>query len=322
MSRWCCCILLLAIIPPSHADAGLRCVPGAVNLGEVRGGAPRVHRFELLNDGPTTLAILDIEPGCGCLSPRLEQKTLKRGEKTTLVVELRTTGQPNGPRSWNLRIRYRDGHAVREELLVVSATIRNEVTVQPSILALYVQDMLRQEVVVTDLRTPPLKVTSLYASSPAIRATVQSAVGGVTKLQLDIVAAKLNAGKQDAMLCVYTNDPLYSPLQLPISLTRVNKSTVSVTPAQVEARVSPAQPVAAALVRLHAAAGRKVIIASAEGDDPGVTCTWASGPGSAATLKVRVDARRLMQRDRPHHVHVRLAEPTGEIDIPVATTRN
>ncbi len=53
------------------------------------------------------------------------------------------------------------------------------------------------------------------------------------------------------MLSIYTDDPLYSPLLLPIALTRLTKSAVVVTPAQVEAHVSTAKPVAAALVHLR-----------------------------------------------------------------------
>jgi hypothetical protein len=315
MARLLCCSLLLAAGVVTRADAGLRCVPPAVDLGEVRGGPARQHRFDLVNDGPTAIEILNIERGCGCLTPRLDRKVLQPGEKATLQVEVRTAGQANGPRSWNLRLRYRDGDALREELIVIAATIRNEVSLQPTILALHVRDVLRQEVVVTDLRSSPLKVTSLHASSPAIRAKVKSVNGGVTKLELEVSAAALNAGTHDAMLTVYTDDPQYGALSLPITLTRENSAPVTASPAQVEARVSPAQPVAAALVRLRRADGGKIVVQSATADDPGVTCTCAAGPGVAATLKVQVDARRLTDRAGPRNVRVQLAEPAGQIVI-------
>jgi len=72
MVRWLCCTLLLGAGMLGRADAGLRCVPAAVDLGEVRGGPAREHRFELINDGPAIIEILDVERGCGCLTPRLE----------------------------------------------------------------------------------------------------------------------------------------------------------------------------------------------------------------------------------------------------------
>jgi hypothetical protein len=316
------CAMLLAIgvfsLAVDRAAAAVRCVPPAVDLGEIRGGPARMHRFELVNDGPNLVQILDLERGCGCLEPQLDRKLLKPGEKATLNLALRTAGQPNGPRSWNLRIRYRDGDVPREELLVVSATIRNEVTVRPSILALQVREVLRQEIVVSDLRSPPLKVTAVHASSPAIRATVQSSAAGVTRLQLEVTASAMPADRQDALVSVYTDDPLYSPLELPIALTRAGKVTVTATPAEVHALVSAAQPTSATLVRLRPADGRRVAVESVDTDDPGITCTWAAGPGSGATLKVQVDRRRLGDRHEARTVRVRLAEPVEEmLTIPV-----
>ena len=95
------------------ANADLRCVPPAADLGEIRGGPARQQRFELVNDGPSTIEIIDLQRGCGCLEPQLDRTTLAPGAKASLVVALRTTGQPNGPRSWNLRIRY-IGKAMRD----------------------------------------------------------------------------------------------------------------------------------------------------------------------------------------------------------------
>ncbi len=312
MPRSIAVILAWALLP-GLLNAGLRCVPPAVDLGEIRGGPARQHRFELVNDGSAAIEIVEVQRGCGCLEPQLDRRALQPGERATLLVSLRTTGQSNGPRSWNLRIRYREGDVMREQLLVLAATIRNEVTVQPPILALYVQDMLKQEIVVTDLRSPPLKVTGVQSSSPAVRVTVPPAVAGVTKLGLEVTAAALADGPQDAMLSIYTDDPLYSPLQLPIMLTRGIKPALAVSPAQVDAHVSANAPVASTLVRLRPANGKKVVIESAEADDPGVTCTWAAGPGDGATLKIRVDGRRLDKRDGPRAVRVRLAEPPNEI---------
>src|SRR5437764_4825405 len=199
-------VLLAWALLPGLLHAGLRCVPPAADLGEIRGGPARQHRFELVNDGNAPIEILEVQRGCGCLEPRLDRQTLPPGAKAILLVELRTAGQSNGPRSWNLRIRYRDGEAMREELLVIAATIRNEVTVEPPLLALHVQDVLRQEVVVTDLRSPPLKVTSVQATSPALRAVVQGQAGGVTKILLEATGSALTDGRQDAMLNIYTDD--------------------------------------------------------------------------------------------------------------------
>ena len=299
-------------------DAGLRCMPPSVDLGEIRGGPVRKHRFELINDGKEVIEIVELPRSCGCLEPRLDRRSLQPGEKTVLLVELRTSGQPNGLRSWNLRVRYRDGDTMRETLLVLTATIHNQVTVQPSILALEVRDTLKQEVVVTDLRAKPLKVLAVQATDPALRSTVQPQAGGVTKILLEVKSTDLKPGRHDAMLNIITDDPLYSPLQLPIALSRAETAAVTVTPPHVQTRVNSDVLLASTLVRLRPADGQRVVIASVEADDRGITCTWAAGPGNGATIKVQVDGRRLESRTGAQIVRVRLSQPTNEVlTIPV-----
>jgi hypothetical protein len=324
MTPWMRCFILVGIglggPAASHAVAGLRCTPAAIDLGEVRGGPARQQRFELVNDGPDVIEILDVERGCGCLESRLDRRQLQPGEKASLVVELRTMGQPNGPRSWNIRVRFRDGDIRREALLVLAATIQNEVTVQPSMLVLHVKSTLQQEVVVTDRRAAPLKVTALHSSSPALRASILSTDGGVTKLQLEATTVGLGNAANEVLLSIYTDDSLYNPLRLPITLTRAsNTSAIAATPSEVQAHVSAAQPIATTLVRLRRVDGQKVTIESAAGDDPGITCTWAAGPGTAATVRVQVDASRLATRAGPRRVRVRVAET--EVAIPVVIDR-
>jgi hypothetical protein len=309
---------VLLLVSVGRGDAGLRCVPPSVDLGEIRGGPVRQHRFELVNEGTDAIEILDLPRSCGCLEPRLDRRNLRPGEKASLLVDLRTSGQPNGLRSWNLRVRYRDGSTVREELLILSATIRNEVTVQPAILALEVRDTLRQEIVVTDLRAKKLKVTSVQPSHPSIRPTVQSEAGGITKIMIEVSAASLKPGRHDAMLNIVTDDPLYSPLQLPIALTRAEKSPVSVTPPQVQLRVTADAPVTSGLVRLRASEGQKVVIKTVEVDDPRITATWAPGPGDDATIKVRFNAGVLVIYTGTPVIRVRLEQPAGaDLRIPV-----
>src|SRR5437879_4361719 len=45
----------------------------AVDLGTVYAGAPLVHEFAFVNQGPETVAILEARAGCGCLKPRFAQ---------------------------------------------------------------------------------------------------------------------------------------------------------------------------------------------------------------------------------------------------------
>ena len=304
---WLAPVLILAC--PTLACAQLRFTQPAANLGELRGGPIYPHRFEFVNDSSQPLEITDLRLGCGCLQPVLDKRTYQAGEIGTLLMNLRTLGQPNGPRTWQTYVQYRLGEKQHETSLIIAATIRNEVAVEPSIVALTVETTLRQEVTIKDHRPTPMKITTLLASSPAIRVTTKSSEGGVTKVILEVSRSALTAPRQEETLSIYTDDPNYRQLQVPITLIKANRPEVSATPDKVEIIGVGSQ-----LVRLRAAGDKTVRIQKAEADQPLVNCTWAAGPGNDATLKIRAAS--------PHaavlNVRVQLAQPAGEIvSVPV-----
>ena len=304
-------ILALLFICPSLASAQLRFVQPLANLGELRGGPVYPHRFEFINDAPTPIEISDIRLGCGCLQPVLDKRIYQPGEKGTLLMHLRTLGQPSGPRTWQAHVPYRHGDKMQEVALLLSATISTEVTVEPSIVALTVVTTLKQELTLTDQRPLPLKVTSVLASSPAIRVNTQTQGKGVTKVFLEVSRSALTATRQEEMINIYTNDASYLHLQVPITLMKANRVEVSATPARVEIVGAGSQ-----LVRLRALGDQAVRIEKVDIDQPGVKCTWAAGPGKDATLRIAVDAAQVTAAKA--NVRVQLLEPTPTvITIPV-----
>jgi hypothetical protein len=304
---WLALSLILAC--PAHASAQLRFTQPDANLGDLRGGPVYPHRFEFVNDSAQPLEITDLRLGCGCLRPVLDQRIYQAGEKGTLLMNLRTLGQPNGPRTWQIHVHYRAGEKQHETSLILAATIRNEVTVEPSIVALTVETTLRQEVTIQDHRPTPMKITSILASSPAIRLSKKSSEGGVTKVILEVSRSALTAPRQEETLSIYTDDPNYRQLQVPITLIKANRPEVTATPDKVEIIGVGSQ-----LVRLRAAGDKTVRIQKAEADQPLVNCTWAAGPGNDATLKISAAS----QHAGVASVRVQLAQPAGEIvSVPV-----
>src|SRR5262249_12434756 len=151
----------------------------------------------------------DIALGCGCLQPVLEQREFRPGERGTLIMNVRSLGQQDGARTWQAHIKYRDAGKVRETTLTVAAKIRNEVTIEPSIIAMAVEKTLKQELTITDLRMSSLKVLSVQATSPAVRIQMQQMANGVTKAVLEVSGADLIGARQEELLNIYTDDPLY-----------------------------------------------------------------------------------------------------------------
>lgn len=288
--------VLVVLVIPNLASAQLRVTPPNVDLGEVRGGLVYSHRFELVNESTGPIEIGDIRLGCGCLSPMLEKRQLQPGEKSSLVMHLRTLGQPDGARTWQAHVQYRENNKLQEMALVLAAKIRNEVTVEPSILGMSVETTLKQEVTILDRRALPMKVTNVLASSPAIKVNLQPLPNGA-KVTLEVSGAALTRARQEEVLSIYTDDPNYRQLQVPITLTKVERAAISATPARVELAGSGAQ-----LVRLRSANDQAIRVDRIETDHPSLKCTWAAGPGNDATLKIAAGASGESQSSVRVHV--------------------
>ncbi len=309
-------VLGLVLVCPALAFAQLRFTQSTVDLGELRGGPVCDHRFEFVNDSMQPIEIADIRLGCGCLQSVLEKRVFAAGEKGSLRLYIRTLGQPNGARTWQAHVQYRQGTQVRETTLALAASIRNEITIEPSILAMTVETALKQELTITDHRPTPSKLKAILASSPAIRVTTQPTANGVTRVLLEVSAAALTAARQEEILSVYIDDPFYRELQVPITLTKANRPAVTATPEQVEI-VGPGSQI----VRLRGNGDEAVRIDRAEASQPGIKCTWAAGPGNDATLKI--SAADDASFSTPARVLVHLATPAGAtVVIPVALRKD
>jgi hypothetical protein len=271
------CLLLSG---PTLASAQLRFSQPTADLGELRGGLVYQHRFDFANDSASPIEITDVRLGCGCLSPVLDKRKLQPGEKGSLLMHVRTLGQPEGARTWQAHVQYRAGNKEHETTLIVAAKIRNEITVEPSIVGMTIETTLKQDVTILDRRPIPLKVTNVLASSPAIKVNVQPLAGGA-RVTLEVSGAALTRARQEETLNIYTDDPHYRHLQVPITLTKAERANVTASPARVEISGAGSQ-----LIRLRAAGDQAVRVDKIESANPSLKCTWAAGPGNDATLKI------------------------------------
>jgi hypothetical protein len=206
------------------ARAGLHFAAVRVDLGEVRNGAKVGHDFRFTTQGPTAVEIVEVRPGCGCLRPSLERTTFRPGEEGVLRLEVNTRGESAGPHTWGLRLLYREGAEPREVLLAVSAHVVTEVTLQPSALTLLADGPVAQDILLTDLRPRPLTLRAVATSSPCLRARAaertRDGLGHwLYRIRLEF-SGDCPEGRHDEALVVYTDDPEYGELRLPITLYR------------------------------------------------------------------------------------------------------
>jgi hypothetical protein len=290
------------------------------NLGEIRAGQRLTHRFEFCNDGPGALEVIDVRTGCGCLAPRVEPRVLQPGTRGVVTVDVNSLGQAAGPHTWKATLQYRQGDKFSERELELRANIITEVTVQPASLTLFIDGARTQEIVLTDLRPQPLTVTAVRTRLPALRAvTREQKMNAAGQRQATIVldvGAELADGRHEDMLDIYTDDPVYAHLQVPVRIVKEPRGRISLAPKQVAFSIRPGQASPARLIRLWDAQDEAIEIAKVWADDPALSCTAASGPGHHATLKIQVDSQRLSAGQSA--VHIELRRPVQEtITIPV-----
>ena len=76
---------------PTPGSPRLFLPASTLELGTLREGDERRHRFEIRNEGSSPLRILKAQPSCGCITVTYD-KTIQAGTGGGLEMQLRTAG--------------------------------------------------------------------------------------------------------------------------------------------------------------------------------------------------------------------------------------
>lgn len=306
----------LALLAPA-ARAELRFTQAAIDAGEVRRGPALVQRFPFVNVGPRAVEVCDVKASCGCLRPRFSKQHVGPGEEAWVELEINTLSQPAGPNSWRIQLLYRDGDQDAEAVVQLSARLVSEIDVQPAALNLVCADRpLGHTITVTDLRAQPLAITAVDASSPHLRVQLQEpkrdAGGRLVHVVHVEVAADYPEGRHEEVVGMYTDDPAYRELKVPVTVQKRGRQRLATVPERVTFEGRPGEALPSRIVLVRDAENEPVIVDQVTADDPALVCRWAQGPNTMATIKVQVDAAKLAGRDRVQgtlHVQVRHPGP-------------
>jgi hypothetical protein len=295
------------------------------DAGEVRSGTSLVHRFRFVNQGPAAIEITGARASCGCLKPRLEQRTCGAGERGSLSLEVNTLSQTPGPHEWKAWITYKIGDASYESLLQLHARIVAEITVRPAALTIFAGSAVEHEIVLTDLRSTPLSIREVRPSSPHLKSEVvgeyrDESGHQVRKLRL-LVTGEYPDGRHEEVIGIYTDDPLYRELRVPVTIVKQGRTRLAATPDQVTIQAPRGQSVSSKIILIRDSQNQQVEIENITSDDPAITCRWAKGPGAMVTVKIQVDHRKQSTETLETTVRVETHEPTRQtLTIPVTCT--
>jgi hypothetical protein len=292
------------------------------DVGTVKSGAPLVREFAFTNRGATGVEIVEIQGSCGCLKPKLDHRVYQPGEGDKLRIEVNTLTQGAGPHSWRTIVRYRDGETVRETDVTLSGMVVAEIAVEPPQLSIFADRAIAHELRVIDRRDKTFTVTSVHTSSQKLTARVigeeRDKQGRTVRTIQFHIADDYPDGRRDETLTIYTDDPLYQELKVPISVSKRVRKRLTALPETVTLSALRGMALPSKILRIRDSRDETVEIERITPSDPAIKCTWASGPGANATLRITVDRTKLTADSLRGNVEVQIRKPTAEtLTIPV-----
>ena len=271
------------------------------------------------------MTITKVEAGCGCLRQTITSGVLPPGETGQLTLEVNTLTQPNGPNRWQVVVGYKmetpnARPQTGELLLQITANLSREVSVSPPQLGFSTTAAASQILTVTDTRRTPLKVVKATASSPYLVAEVGTRVEGKGQPVTVKLAPDAPVGHRDEAVVLYTDDPAYPELRVPVRVLKRATQGVTVSPEAVSLRFAPGQSELSTLVQLRAN-GKTIELLGGESDLPGVVVKCSGGAGSIAVVRITVTESASIQSGSCK-VKVKFKDPPEqEVVIAVAWTR-
>lgn len=312
-------ILALSLATPPTPSTALRAAQPIVAKGDLKGGPPLVHTFDLTHMAATGVAtITGVETSCGCLRQSLSATVLQPGETARLTIEVNTLTQPVGPNRWPVRVRFRHelpGAAaeVGEVELLLTATLTHELTLSPPQLAISASGEVTRTLTLTDRRAKPLTLLRAESTSPHLTATVGPRQEAETIITLKL-AADAPAGFRDDTLVLYSDDSQYPEFRVPVRVQKRVAGGATAVPEEVSFRFAAGETESSTLVQLRPGNGPMIAIEAVECDHPAVKMKWSPGRNAVAAMRVTVTATKETERGQAD-VRVRLAEPAGQVVV-------
>jgi len=205
--------------------------------------------------------------------------------------------------------------------LRVKAKIVREIIVEPAAVSMYVEGPVQSEIRLTDLRPQPLTVTAVASSAAWLQARQaaeeRDASGRLVRIVQLRVAENAPQGTHEESLSLFTNDPGYLEIKVPLTVVKRSRQRVTAMPTRVDLTADGSSFLTRTLL-IRDQENQDVIVEAVTSENPAVTCQWAKGPGSMTTVKIKVDTKGIHEKNWNTTLHVQVAKPVVQtLSIPV-----
>ena len=197
----------------------------AVHLGPITPMSLARGWFRFTNFSDRPVKITELKTSCGCLKPHLEKREYAPGETGQFFVHVSTAGEQPGPREYTITVDYEDPEPQSVDLTFSMVLPPKQVYISPRALLLYVfgEESTEREVVISDNRDRPCKVTAVETSAEFLTARIGEVDidnEGVQKTVIKVNVAPVALGRHQAVVRVRTDDPRFPAITVPVHVHR------------------------------------------------------------------------------------------------------
>jgi hypothetical protein len=241
------------------------------------------EEFHFRNQGQNPVEIIELKPSCGCLTPRASANIIAPGETGRITLPVRTANEPAGIREYLVNVRYQDPKPREVTLTCRMLLPEKKLLIEPRVVMVMGQPApdARYEVSISDFREgraqQPLQISRVEAAPFFVKASIAGQSSGEelsqTRLSIQFTADQ-PPGQHRGLVSVFTSDPDYPVIQIPVVVGRRGTAAADSN--------SP-QPVEAPRARSAPEMGRVVVnrndISQSAGSDLQVTAPagWTLG---------------------------------------------
>jgi len=265
--------------------------PPSIDLGEAKAGQVFAKQIKVTNPTGTPITVAEMKTSCGCVHPTLEPTTLAPGASGTLKLEINTLTSNPGPTTYGLRLRFQDQGQPHEQLYLLTAHVVQEIVVNPASITSFGEHPRPQTISLLDRRPTPFRPVKLERTSPFLDVEWVQPPQADPQPQYALkvsVRDDLPPGRHDQEIIVYTSDPTYPALRIPISIVKRSRARFVASPILIA--LSPSG-MTSRPVTVRDQQGQGLVIERIE-TSSGLVATLVNQATSSAMLNVALDPKQ------------------------------